>query len=99
MFGNPACLYIPAVTTAGNYIQAGIPNIKGGHSVQGSEYNKGTATGAFTATKTGSVDGGGITGSGYLNYISFDASLCSNAYGKSTTVQPNSLTVRHYIKY
>lgn len=57
---------------------------------------KNAVGGAFYAT-TELVNGS--TGEGGDNKVIFDASRCNSIYGSSVTVQPASLTVRHYIKF
>lgn len=74
------------------------PNITG--SIDGNGWPESGLTlvceGAFFATKNGSTQG---RGGGNRNKIfEMDASLCSNTYGASSTVQPSSLRVLVCIK-
>ena len=78
----------------GTYKQAGLPNITGRICGEMGTY----PNGAFY--KTGSREGdtatsGSVTDSTY----GFDASRCSAVYGRSSTVQPASLTLLPCIKY
>lgn len=82
----------------GQYLEAGLPNITG--SIDGNGWPESGLTlvceGAFFATKNGSAQG---RGGGNRNKIfEMDASLCSNTYGASSTVQPSSLRVLVCIK-
>ena len=76
-------------TTAGTEKEAGLPNITGNaYNIQGVGYN---ADGAFTKTALGNASwSGNIAG---YHQLHFDASRSSAVYGKSSTVQPHSLTV------
>ena len=60
-----------------------------------------TVGGAFYVTKYtggyGITDGGGI--SDQVQNVSLSASRSSSIYGNSSTVQPNSVTMKHIIKY
>ena len=88
--------------TVGNYIGAGLPNITGqfrnygwGTSLfvdvetQGALYRSGTARGIATTIS-------GSTGSAYKDGLSIDASLSSNVYGASDTVQPRATEMYLY---
>lgn len=95
--------------TAGNYRNAGLPNITGSISKKSSA---GTTT-DFLSDSTGLDENGALsviygdqnaTANDNAikerpNGIIFDASKSNIIYGNSTTVQPNSLTTRFYIKY
>lgn len=88
-------------STLGTKKNAGLPNITGKFNAQGNS-NGGRfsdkASGAFYTNTpySGNVNSGvGDTSGGY----SFDASRSNSIYGKATTVQPKSLTVRAIIKY
>lgn len=71
--------------SAGEYHQAGIPNIVGEHN--GTPWIS-EGSGAFRAlSKRNSIPGGRENGT---NNVSFDASLCSPVYGRSDTVQPEA---------
>ena len=108
MFGSPALRYIPAVVTAGNYLNAGLPNIQG---TVAQNYNSSTAsigwhnkgnngwgTGALYLSGT-SLSSPRVEGYGTGGHMVFDASKSNSIYGKSSTVQPPTLTARYYIKY
>lgn len=85
------------VTTLGDYIQAGLPNITGNISA-----NKGwgrdglSATGAFRASGSAAMSDT-INGYNNANNVTFDASRSSSIYGRSSTVQPQSIKVLYYI--
>ena len=89
--------------TSGSYKSAGLPNISGtitgvggGHTI----YPTGSAV-FSTNGKNGAqnfmvnVD----NSAGCYTTVTFNASRSSTLYGNSTTVQPNSYTVRKIIKY
>lgn len=84
--------FAEGAATAGTAKEAGLPNITGiisWRSVNGTE------SGAFYQTS-----GYGVGWYGdHQSRIGFNAALSSAIYGKSTTVQPKSLTVRFLIKY
>lgn len=86
------------VSTLGDLVEAGLPNITGDFSDSNSWPGGGSAGGAFTfgsassGTRVG--DGGTIAAN---NYYGFDASLSSSVYGNSTTVQPQAIKVLYYI--
>lgn len=89
---------------AGEYKEAGLPNIEGQYSVAGdvaSAHNtSAVTTGAYTTKPTVSSNaykvGSNQNGNGVD--IAFDASLANPIYGNSDTVQPASLVVRYVIK-
>lgn len=89
--------FIEGSNTPGTQHEAGLPNITGKISkmvTTGIEVQSG-ALDSFTVPSqhyTGG-SGGGVTG------ISFDASKSNSIYSASTTVQPQSLTLRPLIKY
>ena len=99
MFGSPADFLVPAVYTAGSYIQAGLPNVTGtlGYT-RGDADRTYTSSGAFTNS---SQANGGTTGSAATTGRKFtlDASRSSAIYGNSDTVQPPAVSMRYYIKY
>ena len=84
--------------TTGNprsYKEAGLPNITGwfdGNTDDGDQHKQK----AFYTKQHGGIGSNGDGHAGGL--IGFDASRSSAVYGKSTTVQPASYTVRYYIK-
>ena len=78
--------------------EAGLPNITGTFTVSSDTRTHLSAfTGAFTQT---TVAVGRYAGDcdNEADRVTFDASRCSSVYGKSSTVQPASYTVRYYIK-
>lgn len=90
--------------TAGDYREAGLPNITGSFDIR--RWNDGTmahnSTGAmriiyeigdnaYAANKTDTMF--------REDRINFDASHSNNIYGNATTVQPPAYTVRYYICY
>ena len=82
----------------GNKIEAGLPNITAGFEAY--TYQSGSPSGKIKSriTNTNQVQSGG---GGDRTYVTFnlDASRDSNVYGKSDTVQPNSVCVNYIIKY
>ena len=81
-------------TTAG-YIEAGLPNIRG-HLHGAGQFAFDEEGNAFYKRGTGTL----IVNSGEKdNDYGFDASRCSNVYGKSNTVQPPAIKVRVYTRY
>lgn len=73
--------------------EAGLPNITGTFGADdrmGHHYSGAFAPGGGSDT--------GSQRSEYGFYFSFDASRSSSIYGNSTTVQPNSITVKYYVK-
>ena len=87
--------FIEGSTTAGTYHEAGLPNITGYADGLSIDTNFPSGGALYfdepNGVGTGSSDGG--NGRTY-----FDASRSNPIYGKSTTVQPNALTMRYYIK-
>ena len=90
--------------TAGEYKEAGLPNISGSFNIRG--WRDGTllhnSTGAmriineigdntYTARETATLR--------QEDRINFDASHSNHIYGNATTVQPPAYTVRFYICY
>ena len=78
--------------TAGEYKEAGLPNITGESYLgewgipAGAFYTQGTLKTAFLNEEA-------------AGRLCFDASRSNAIYGKSTTVQPPAYTVRYYICY
>ena len=93
--------FIEGSTSAGNYIEAGLPNITGSFSGGDIEaiWDLGNSTGAFSVIKenTTNVRDGSESDLNTVG-VTFDASKSNSIYGKSTTVQPNALTMRYFIK-
>lgn len=61
--------------------------------------NKGVPSGAFSVTKQ-SVEAlnGHASGNVFGSYIGFDASEFNNAYGRSSSIQPDALQILMIIK-
>lgn len=78
--------------TAGDYLDAGLPNITGSFS---GDDTGGVATGAFSYSSAST--GPGDKGGGRI--YEFDASKSNSIYGKSDTVQPPAATLRPFIRY
>lgn len=101
--------FAEGAATSGSYKSAGLPNITGNIS-QGSEvvsaingtHARLQGDGAFTTLKSSSgkyVISATNQTNNLLDGVKLDASRSSSVYGNSTTVQPNSFTVRYIIKY
>lgn len=87
------------VTAVGDLIEAGLPNIKGEARASRWINNEQIplASGAFQ-WKDGYSDLGGAQNATYnTRALTFDASLSSPIYGKSTTVQPQTIKALLYI--
>ena len=80
--------FVAALAEAGQYKEAGLPNITG---TLGISNGSAGVSGAFAKTTTAdwNLSGGGST---VLVYGSFDASRSNTIYGNSDTVQPPSVT-------
>lgn len=76
-------------------IEAGLPDIYGSFGIWGSLT---LANGAFYPGPSGTPAHGTAWNYNEKHAYSFSASRCSSVYGKSTTVQPASITVRYYIR-
>lgn len=83
---------------AGSTIEAGLPNIYGNFGntprLNASDM-KNRTNGAFTFTNEG-FPAQGVKSPDVGGYVSFDASRCSDVYGKSTTVTPPSYVVHFW---
>ena len=93
-------IFIETGTAAqiGDYLPAGVPNIKGSFTCSAAPYGPGiTASGAFTQTHGGaSIDSGS---GGQNGTISLDASLASDVYKNDvTTIQPNTVRYRAMVQ-
>lgn len=89
--------------TSGSYKSAGLPNIWGKISFYGNRGGVQKQEGAFLPDDTLANQVPALNESNSLKSvdrtITFYASRSSSIYGNSTTVQPNSYTVRKIIKY
>ena len=86
--------FIEGSTEAGEYKEAGLPNITG--SISGHIAGAG---GAFQGGHKSIPWGQAWSGSDFYHYEgNFDASGSNPIYGKSDTVQPEALTMRYFIK-
>lgn len=80
---------------AGDIVEAGLPNITGTFPACVEDQYLPSPTGAFYMNGTAKeASGGGNTGQWLLN---FDASRSNEIYGNSTTVQPQTVKVLHYM--
>ena len=96
--------FAEGAATSGSYKSAGLPNITGTLNVviagEGAR-----ATGAIYDTTwsstPGSIGAGGLYGAQGVGNKGFglNASKSNSIYGKSSTVQPASFTIRYIIKY
>lgn len=89
-----------SISEVGGYLAAGLPNIIGnidGLLAAGTTASDAVVDGAFLL---GQQYTSGNGGGSYRSYqkTSFDASRCSNIYGKSNTVQPSSIVGLWVIK-
>lgn len=84
------------ITTIGDLIEAGLPNITGEVAIQ-SPWTSASENGALkTTTQSGSFVSG-QTSQTWTNRLYFDASHSNSIYGNSDTVQPQSIKVFYYI--
>ena len=77
---------------AGETIEAGLPNIMGAFLRQ-VNYNYRGNDGAFYIMESGHQSSGEYSGTGYPSGVGFDASRSNQIYGKSDTVQPNTIII------
>ena len=92
--------FLEGSTTTGLSKDAGLPNITGTLYIgkAGAWSSGSTASGAFSVSN----EGAGNTAtykSGIGTTTEFSAKNSNSIYGKSTTVQPKSYTVRYYVCY
>ena len=90
--------FLQGSTTAGQMIEAGLPNITGSVYI-GSCVDSYSSNGCFYRNNTGAHREGTPASSNPTNDINFDASKANAIYGKSNTVQPPAYTVKYYICY
>lgn len=81
----------------GDIVQAGLPNITGG--ICGNGFFEEAGSSYYGALKKGSNSGKQppAEGKGTAKWLDFDASKSNSIYGKSNTVQPQSIKVLYYI--
>ena len=100
--------FFEADNTAGTFKEAGLPNITGGWGGPIISNHSNYAKGAFHGASSQGAYGNGSNGDGvgiplHTNRgdwgYGFDASRSSTIYGKSTTVQPASVTLIPLLKY
>ena len=77
---------------AGTTVEAGLPNITGTFSRQVNN-SYGGDDGAFYNRELGEQSSGQYSGTGYPSGVGFDASRSNPIYGKSDTVQPNTIII------
>ena len=84
--------FVEGSNASGQYINAGLPNITGGHGA----WNYNVTEGAFYGRSdlSENIRSGAWTSTG----VGFDASRSNPIYGRSDTVQPESLKLQYYIK-
>ena len=87
--------FIRGESVAGNVHSAGLPNITGGPFHIGAPW-QGTETKGALIAVSGDASHNDSGGTGWK--LSFDASKSNSIYGKSSTVMPQSLSMRYYIK-
>lgn len=80
-------------TALGSLIEAGLPNITGGFGAGSSTFH--SPSGAFTLSGTSNPNGG--SAQIYAGYATFNAANSNAIYGKSSTVQPQSIKAYLYI--
>ena len=86
--------FLEGSATAGNYIDAGLPDIQG----TGSFGEWWTCTGCFKILSQNTQEGYTDNDVKDNDVWEFRASYSNPIYGKSDTVQPSAYTVRYYIK-
>ena len=96
--------FLEGSSAAGNYLNAGLPNITGSFDIRG--WRDGTmlhnSTGAMLIISEIGDNANTAQSTSTLRQedrINFDASLSNPIYGASTTVQPAALTTKFLIKY
>lgn len=85
-------------TVLGDLVEAGLPNITGYvEKMLSNTGSTGSASGAFTKTRTYYGDNYSGSGNGSENTLDFRASRSSSIYGNASTVQPQAIKVLYYI--
>ena len=90
---------LETVNAVGHKQSAGLPNIVGGPVISGLGRNSEQTAGALHMKSSGNSHKSGPDYQLHWNRIDFDASRSSTIYGNSTTVRPDSLATRYFIKY
>lgn len=92
--------FAEGAATSGSYKSAGLPNITGTIALGNLCYLDAETKGAFITNGFSTIQSvSAMGGTNRFNKVEFYASRSSGIYGNSTTVQPNSFTVRYIIKY
>lgn len=86
------------INALGDLVEAGLPNIEG-RVISSTSYifHRNGASGAFKISGTNGVGPAASSNNDGNNTITFDASRSSSVYGKSDTVQPQTIKVLFYI--
>lgn len=90
--------FLEGGSAAGEYREAGLPNITGKFEAWNGVFNPYEQEGAFANATTFHFSQSSIEKEG-VDAVTFDASRSSSIYGNSTTVQPPAVTMRYIIKY
>ena len=94
--------FVEGSSTPGTVKEAGLPNLVGYSDTVGFSDMRFEPTGCFYPAEEWNAGTFNIvekTGTAGANVVRFDASHGNPTYGKSDTVQPNSLTLKYLIKY
>ena len=99
--------FLEGANTSGEYHEAGLPNIEGEYTSKDQsnhEYAFGVNAEGSGAFKNVSQSGTkwlftNSSNTYAYSHLGFDASLSNPIYGNSDTVQPKSMTIKHYICY
>ena len=91
--------FIEGSTIAGTKKDAGLPNIKGNFNADLLGDGQWNTDGAFATGTPWTYLTPNVGGDSAQTGFNFDASRCSDIYGKSNTVQPKSITLLPCIKY
>lgn len=93
--------FLEGAGSAGEYKESGLPNLTGElgiGNIGDLSHSANYAMGVFNY-KDGVSSAAAHTGGGSSITITFNASSSNNIYGRSSTVQPKSMTVKYYICY
>ena len=92
--------FAEGASTSGSYKSAGLPNITGDiGNILGIRANHSDGALFSTSANNAWYVQEAVNGGTAQYAFSFNANKSSSIYGKSTTVQPNSFTVKYIIKY